>query len=204
MNRAELKERAKKVLNGKVFILFLILIVPSIVFSLVSATGYGAIVTILLAGALEYALAVIFLGSLRKGGNPKFEDLLVGFKDNNFGRTLEAYVRMVVFTFLWSLLFFIPGIVKGIAYSQMFYLMADDKNLTAGEAQKKSMDLMNGHKMDYFMLMLSFLPWILLTGITFGLAFIYVGPYLQLTLTAFYDKIKGEGKHTKAQEAVLA
>lgn len=204
MNRVELKERAKKVLNGKVFILFVILIVPSLIFSLVSATGWGAIVTILLAGALEYALAVIFLGSLRKNNEPKFEDLLAGFKDNNFARTIEAYVRMVVFTFLWSLLFVIPGVVKGIAYSQMFFLMADDKKLTAGEAQKKSIDLMNGHKMDYFMLMLSFIPWILLVGITFGLAFIYVGPYLELTLAAFYDKIKGEGKHTKTQEAILA
>jgi uncharacterized membrane protein len=166
--------------------------------------GFGGLLVILVAGALEYALATIFLGCLRKDNDPKFEDLLLGFKDNNFARTLEAYIRMVVFTFLWSLLFIIPGIVKGIAYSQMFYLMADDKKLTAGEAQKKSMDLMNGHKMDYFVLQLSFLPWILLVGITFGLAFIYVGPYMELTLAAFYDKIKGGSKHGKAQEAELA
>jgi uncharacterized membrane protein len=206
MNRVELKDQAKKVLNGKVFAFFLVLFVPSLVMGVVSGVtaGFGSIATILVAGALEYALAVIMLGSLRKNTAPKLEDLLLGFKDNNYGRTLEGYLRMVIFVFLWTLLFIIPGIIKGIAYSQMFYLMADDKKLSAGAAQKKSMELMNGHKMDYFVLMLSFIPWLLLVSITFGLAFIYVGPYMELTMAAFYEKIKGEGRHAKTEEAVLA
>ena len=210
MSRAELKSQAKKVLKGKVFTFFLILLVPSLAFSIISAAtaGFGAIAVVLVAGALEYALSVIFLTSLRKNTAPKFEDLFLGFKDNNFGRTLEAYVRIIFFTVLWSLLFFIPGIIKGIAYSQTFFLMADDKKLTAGEAQKKSIELMNGHKMDYFILQLSFFPWLLLVGLTLGFALIYVGPYMQLTLTAFYDKIKGGSSshhdHTKAEEAILA
>ncbi|MDR0979768.1 MAG: DUF975 family protein [Candidatus Nomurabacteria bacterium] len=204
MNRVELKNQAKKVLTGKVFILFLIMFVPSLIISLASYTGWGAVVTILVSGSLEYALSLIFLNVLRKNTEPKFEELLAGFKDNNFGRTLEAFVRMMVFTFLWSLLFVIPGIIKAISYSQMFYLMADDKKLSAADAQKQSMAMMEGHKMDYFVLSLSFILWAILCGITFGLAFIYVGPYMQLTYTAFYDKLKGTGSHAKAKEAKLA
>ncbi|MCL2002355.1 DUF975 family protein [Candidatus Saccharibacteria bacterium] len=204
MNRVELKDRAKKALNGKVFAFFLVLFIPSLIMSLIGATGWGAIAAILVAGSLQYAMSFIFINSLRKNTSPKLEDLLAGFKDNNFGRSLEGYVRVVVFVFLWSLLFVIPGIIKAIAYSQMFFLMADNKGMTAGEAQKKSMAIMNGNKMNYFVLMLSFLPWVLLVAITFGLAFIYVGPYMELTLAAFYDKIKGEGKHAKTPEAAIA
>ncbi|MCL2038444.1 DUF975 family protein [Candidatus Saccharibacteria bacterium] len=197
MNRAELKTQAKKVLSGKVFNFFLILFLPTLVFSLIGLTVWGSLAVFILGGALAYALAFIFLTSLRKNTQPKLDDLFAGFKNNNFGRTLEGYLRVVFFTFLWSLLFIIPGIIKGLAYSQTFYVLADNKDITAGEAQKKSIAIMNGHKMDIFVLYLSFLPWILLVGITFGLAFIYVGPYMELTLAAFYDKIKSNAKSDK-------
>ncbi len=204
MNRIELKNRAKKVLEGKVLAFFLVILIPAVVFSLISMTIWGTIVPLLLSGAAAFAMATIFLTSLRKNSTPQIEDLLVGFKNNNFGRTFEGFVRLLIFTFLWSLLFIIPGIVKAFEYSMMFFLMADDKNLSAGEAQKKSMRLMNGHKMDLFVLYLSFIPWILVVAVTFGIASIYVMPYIELAYAAFYDKLVSAGKHSKAKEAELA
>jgi uncharacterized membrane protein len=204
MNRVELKTRAKKVLKGKIFNFFLIIFLPTVAFSVVSLTGWGAIVTVILGGALAYAMAVIFLTSIRKDTQPKIEDLLVGFKDNNFGRTLEAYLRYIVFIFLWALLFVIPGVIKMLSYSQMFFILAENKGMSAGEAQKKSMALMDGHKMDLFVLYLSFIPWILLVMITFGIAIVYVGPYMELTLAAFYDKISSGKSRAKTPEAALA
>jgi len=208
MKRVELKTRAKKILKGKVFNFFLIIFIPTLIFSVVGATGWGAIVTVVFGGALAYAMAFIFLTSLRKDVSPKIEDLLVAFKNNNFGRTLEAYVRYIVFIFLWALLFVIPGLIKSLSYSQMFFILADNKGMSAGEAQKKSMALMDGHKMDLFVLYLSFLPWLLLVIVTFGIAIVYVGPYMELTLAAFYDKISSDKKGTdstaKTPEAVLA
>ncbi|MCL2371360.1 DUF975 family protein [Candidatus Saccharibacteria bacterium] len=204
MNRVELKTRAKEVIKGNVFSFFLIIFLPMLVFAITGATGWGSLVSVVLGGAVSYAMAVIFLKGIRKGGAPKIEDLLLGFKDNNFGRTLEAYIRYIVFIFLWTLLFIVPGFIKMLSYSQMFYILADNKGMSAGEAQKKSMEMMNGHKMDLFVLYLSFIPWLLFVMITFGFGIIYVGPYMELTLAAFHDKIAGKGAKAPEAKAVAA
>ena len=62
--------------------------------------------------------------------------------------------------------------------------------MTAREAIRESKEIMNGHKMDFFVLSLSFIPWILLVYVTLGIASIYVMPYMQLTYTNFYHNIK--------------
>ena len=50
--------------------------------------------------------------------------------------------------------------------------------------------MMHGHKADLFILSLSFFGWLLLGAFTFGLAYIWVGPYIQATLVNFYNDIK--------------
>ena len=91
---------------------------------------------------------------------------------------------------VWSLLFVIPGIVKSFAYSMSYYILADNPELTAKEALNKSKEMMNGHKWDLFVLNLSFFWWYLLVGITFGIAAIYVVPYMNATIVNFYNSIK--------------
>ena len=71
-----------------------------------------------------------------------------------------------------------------------FYILADNPELTAREALSKSKEMMNGHKWDLFVLQLSFFWWYLLVGITFGIAAIYVTPYISATTANFYNSIK--------------
>ena len=99
---------------------------------------------------------------------------------------------MNIFIFLWSLLFVIPGIIKSFSYAQMPYILMDHPEMGWKEALEESKRMMNGHKMDYFVLLLSFIPWLLLCGITFGIAFLYVGPYMQMTCVNFYRGLKEE------------
>ena len=80
----------------------------------------------------------------------------------------------------------IPGVIKAISYSQMFYLMADNPEMTAAEAQAKSMELMNGHKAEYFVLQLSFIGWIFLAALTLGILYIWLLPYMQTTYANYY------------------
>ena len=140
------------------------------------------------------SLVTVYLGIVKKSRTPDVEDIIIGFKDNQFGRSLITYLRYKIFTLLWTLLLIIPGIIKSISYSQMFYLIAEDKKLEPGEAQKKSMEMMEGHKADYFVLILSFIPWFLLCVITFGLAAIYVVPYYQATMAEFHVRLVKENK----------
>ena len=76
------------------------------------------------------------------------------------------------------------------AYSMSWFVLAENPNMTAREAIRESKEIMNGHKMDFFVLSLSFIPWILLVYVTLGIASIYVMPYMQLTITNFYHNIK--------------
>ncbi|MDR3125523.1 MAG: DUF975 family protein [Candidatus Nomurabacteria bacterium] len=189
MNRQELKAKSRKAIEGKIWILLAINLVAIIAISAISFITYSA-GAFLVAGGWTLSLAIIYLAIINKDKKPAIEDILLGFKNGNFGRSLVAYIRVLVFTTLWSLLLVIPGIVKGYAYSQIFFLLADDPKLDPAEAQKKSIAMMNGHKGELFVLHLSFIPWWLLVTITFGLAAIYVGPYFQATLAQFYANLK--------------
>ena len=69
------------------------------------------------------------------------------------------------------------------------YIYAENKEMGALQAIRESKKLMEGHKMDLFVLMLSFIGWYLLTLITFGIAYIYVGPYMQAAMVNFYKSL---------------
>ena len=203
MDRASMKAHAKEQIKGKILTLLAISIIIGLATGAISfVLGFiGSIAVFLITGAIIFAQCFIYLGVTKKSRMPKIEDLLVGFKDDNFLRTLVAYLRYVIFTFLWGLLFYVPGIIKSISYSQMFYLMVEDEDLDAAEAQKQSMELMEGHKWEYFVLLLSFFPWYLLCAVTFGIASIYVAPYVQTTLAEYHVRLVNGGKSTKAKEA---
>ena len=70
------------------------------------------------------------------------------------------------------------------------YILIDNPDMTGEEAICESMRMMDGHKMDLFLLFLSFIGWFLLVVITFGIAGIWVYPYFYATLTNFYLSVK--------------
>lgn len=108
----------------------------------------------------------------------------------NFVNTFFAGFLSAIFTFLWSLLFVIPGIVKALSYSQVYYIMCDHPEYTGREAIDASREMMRGHKGELFVLQLSFIGWFLLSALTFGLLMFYVMPYYQSTLTEYYRYLK--------------
>ena len=95
---------------------------------------------------------------------------------------------------MWTLLFIVPGIIKSISYSAAPYIMAENPTISAMDALDESKRIMDGHKMDYFVLTLSFIPWMLLGVLTLGIALIYAVPYMDMTLTNFYLSIKNAKK----------
>ncbi|MDR3051781.1 MAG: DUF975 family protein [Oscillospiraceae bacterium] len=179
ISREELKSRAKAQIKGNIGILFAIYLV----IGLICGTGIGAI----LAPALLISMIMIFLG-LIKDQKPQFGDIFKGCY--LFGKALWLFIITEFFIWLWSLLLIIPGIIKSLAYSMAPYILAQNPDLTARGALSESKRMMEGHKGDLFVLYLSFIPWFLLTCVTFGLAAIYVGPYVAATMANFYTEIK--------------
>jgi uncharacterized membrane protein len=123
--------------------------------------------------------------SVSYGGTPKIGDVFNGF--NSCLKAFTLQLLITIFTFLWSMLLIVPGIIKGIAYSMSFYILADNPNMTASEALNESKRITRGHKAELFVLSLSFILWYLLMCVTFGLAGIYVLPYVNTTTANFYQ-----------------
>jgi len=189
MDRAALKARAKSQMSGNMGMLIVCFIIVAAIEGVAAVIpGIGMIAGVCVDGPLALGLAYIYL-NLTKGQEPDVNILFSGFQ--RFVDSLVLTLLIMVFTFLWSLLLFVPGVIKAISYSQAYYILAEHPEMTGKEALEASMDMMDGHKMDFFVLILSFIPWFLLTTVTCGLSLLYVVPYVETTLVNFYNEIKG-------------
>lgn len=104
-------------------------------------------------------------------------------------------IVMGFFVFAWSLLLWVPGIVAMYRYSQAYYILAENPEKGIMDCINESKAMMYGHKMDKFVLDLSFILWFLLAGVTCGLAGLYVTPYVEITNAAFYNSLKYGGSY---------
>lgn len=102
-------------------------------------------------------------------------------------RVLKANVLIAIYTFLWSLLFVIPGIVKSASYAMTNYLLEKDDTLTASDAILLSRQIMHGYKMEFLILRYSFFFWNMLAA--FQLTNFYVMPYQNVTEIQFLDTL---------------
>lgn len=155
-------------------------------------TGAASIVPL---GALFVGIILMIGGiflwwDVANGKVVEIKTLFEGF--NDYLRYLIGGLLFYVYILLWTLLFVIPGIIKSISYSQTFYLMRDDPQLKGEDAIKLSMKMMDGHKMDYFLLQLSFIGWLILSSLTFGILLLWVGPYMHTARAEFYKELRKE------------
>lgn len=192
MNRAELKAAAKSQISGKIGILFVIMLIIGLISGIAGAIlsglpGGGLIVSIIITPAFSLSLIRVYL-EVVKGNEPKAADAFCGFDD--FWSAFKVTFLVGLFTFLWSLLFVIPGIIKSFSYSMSTYILAENKGKPALECIKESKAMTEGHKMDLFVLSLSFIGWAFLCAITFGIAGIWVVPYMQATYANAYNSLK--------------
>ncbi len=114
------------------------------------------------------------------------------FATDNYAHKLLGYLCMNVKIVLWCLLLFIPGIVMSFAYAMTPFILQECPELSAWEASTRSRELMRGHKFDLFYLYLSFIGWAILSIFTLGIGFIWLIPYMQMSVAAFYEDLKAE------------
>lgn len=161
-------------------------------------------IVFLIIGVFGILLSIFVFKPLEVGGKRFFVanhyqektelgELAFGFKAN-YGNVVKTMFLKNLFVFLWSLLFVIPGIVKMYAYRMVPYLLTEHPDMDANEALALSQNMMNGQKMNAFVLDLSFIGWEILSAITFGLVGIfYVNPYKAATDTELYIALKETG-----------
>ncbi len=201
IDRVEIKSMAKEQIKGNIGILFLIALIIAVI-SFVSSIILGFIPVIGTAGSIcisagfSLSTIIIYL-NLTFGAKPSLDYIAYGF--NDLWSAVKVSFFTGLFTVLWSMLFIIPGIIKAISYSQAMYILAENKGMPALEAISKSKEMMKGHKMEYFVLGLSFLGWTYLGIFTLGIAYIWVIPYMNATYANYYNKLKGNTANTYAE-----
>ncbi|OQB24538.1 MAG: hypothetical protein BWY11_01025 [Firmicutes bacterium ADurb.Bin182] len=187
-NRSDIKKQAKSKFHdlyginvGAYLLYFLIAAAAS---GITLGLGFFFIMPPITVGYSLFALRVYKDGQVDIGSmfNRAFDD---------YWRNVGGILWMELFTFLWSLLFIIPGIIKRLAYFMTPYILADSKNVKPTEAIKLSMRMTKGYKGEIFVMFLSFIGWIILSALTFGvLQILYSGPYMSVSLAGLYHELR--------------
>ena len=152
-----------------------------------------------LLGALFYLALSLFLGSVIGLGYAKFHLNLIDGKNAEYANlfsyfshwknAVDARFMKGLYTFLWSLLLIIPGIVASYSYAMVEFLQAEDPSLSGQEALAKSTELMRGNRWRLFCMEFSFIGWQLLSALVWGIGELWINPYMGSAKAAFYREI---------------
>ena len=218
VTRKELKDNAKQSLRGNWGWAIIVFLITAIIFGIFTGAGHwldetyinydgtnifyqfaSPIGSILLwIGSfigLSRNIAFLELRDDQKEEKPYMAAFSV-FTENRFGPELINFVLVSIFTFLWTWLLIIPGIIKAYSYSMTPYIVKDmvasGKQVSATDGINASKELMKGHKMALFIFDLSFLGWNILAAITCGIGYLWVTPYYQTAKANFSRHIAGD------------
>lgn len=201
MNRVELKEWAKQKISGNIGNIFIgigIIFAISLLFSFGVGIvqiifGETSFITFIVSLVVEFLLVPLQIGlngyMMGFVQNDTFNrDAIFAPYDDTFkiigSSILMSFVIMVGFIF-----FIIPGIYLAFSYALVPYLLVTNKDLSITETLELSRKMMNGHKLDLFVLGISFLGWMLLVPCTFGIILIWLYPYMMTATTKFFVDI---------------
>ena len=145
---------------------------------------------------IDLVLMVVFAGfniyllNCIRGTEPAYGNLLDGF--GLFGKLMLLSILKTLFISLWSMLLVVPGIIASYRYKMALYILLDNPEASVMDCLRESKRMMKGRKMEFFILELSFIGWIILSS--FG----YVGyiiqiwtlPYMNFCYCLFYEKLR--------------
>ncbi|MFP7774405.1 DUF975 family protein [Ligilactobacillus sp. LYQ112] len=203
MTRADLKAAAKEKLRGNWGWGALVTLIFCVICTFLPVFRVRIVVS-LIAAFLSLGLlsATYDLVNDKKTDNV-FMATFSQIKGQRSGLIFSTWILSFIFQTLWTFLLVVPGIIKGIAYSQAIYIAqdaADDgKTMTATEAITLSRKVMDGHKWELFVLCLSFLGWEILSLFTLFIGFLWVIPYMQTTLAEYHKYVMDEYSKQQGQ-----
>jgi uncharacterized membrane protein len=203
VNNYILKRNARDQLGNNIFgRTWLMMLAVYIVYSaIVSAAAYVAVGlgAIVVGGPLLYGMCRISVKLVKGKSDIDVGELFCGFTEKFF-ESLLLGLMSGLFTYLWSLLFVVPGIIKSYSYSMAPYIMQDSIDKDWEECIDESKQLMDGHKWQAFCLDMSFLGWYLLGALAFGIGTFFVVPYHQTARANFYLALIATHKRTNSND----
>ena len=115
-----------------------------------------------------------------------------------FWKAFGLRLYIFILTLLWTLLLIIPGIIASLSYAMAPFILSEDPSMSIQEAIDYSKELMNGNKWRLFCLIVSFIGWMVLCAFTLGIGYLWLKPYQNASLAAFYLEISGKNVREEA------
>jgi uncharacterized membrane protein len=147
----------------------------------------GAGISIIVGAPLIVGVSGFFLCLARKQ-DAQLVQIFDGIK--KFWACLGTYLLAFIFILLWSLLLIIPGIMAAYSYAMIYFILAENDSIGPLEAIAKSKEMMRGNRWKLFCLSLRFIGWSIVCILTLGIGFLWMFPYLYVSLARFYDDIQ--------------
>lgn len=169
---------AKSILMGLAFLLVMTVITMVITFVYLAFVG-----NIMVIGKARYF-------TLCRYDTINLNELFWGFRNRKYLSNVKTMFLRSLYQCLWTLLFYVPGIVKYYSYWMIPYLLAENPNLTTKRAFEISMQTTKGEKWNMFVLDLSFLGWMLLCLLTCGIGYLFLEPYMEATKAELYGALR--------------
>lgn len=138
---------------------------------------------------LAWGYITFFLRIIRDE-NLDYGHLFDGF--NQYFRIFLAELLKGIYILLWALLLIIPGLIKEYSYAMTEFILKDNPEMSGEEAICESMRLMQGHKMQLFLLDLSMIGWLILSFLTLGIGLLFLIPYNYTAHAHFYEDLKAK------------
>lgn len=215
-SNSQIRQESLKAIRGSWFTLALITLVSSIIAAgpslptviqtlthplsmnyLMQAGEYsafssaGPLVNFLIVVPITYS---IYLASMRlirgEKDRIRFGDMFCAFGNGRYIKIIVLQFLITIFTFLWSLLLIIPGIIKSLSYSMAPFILLDNPETGLMDAIDSSCEMMKGHKGSLFLIYLGMIGFIILGAFTLGIAYFWIIPYYLVVLTDFYENLK--------------
>lgn len=185
MSRSECKELAKGILKDQWVVGFVVVLIQSLLTSALASMTFG-IGLLLLESSILIAVYNVFINGYA-GKKYEINDMLVGASDELSNKICLSVLKSIYLA-LWTLLFVIPGIVKGYSYYLAEFIARKNPKMSASDCITKSRELMDGHKWELFVFQLSFIGWHLLAILTCGILYIWLTPYIMQATIVYIDK----------------
>jgi uncharacterized membrane protein len=167
------------------------LVVISLVFCLIATfTRCSFPLVLFVYCPLALGFVITMMHFVRRTKSVSVEDLFSAFNAKFYWKSMGLGILVWVYTFLWSLLFLVPGVIKGCSYFLAPYILVDNPELTAEEAICRSMRMMDGHKMQLFLMTLGYALFVMLSSFLFCIPLLWVVPYYNAVFAKFYEEVK--------------
>jgi len=200
INHAIIMQEAKADLTGKWGVGVAAYIVYAVIFGIASLLPFA---TLLLAGPFAVGCAILGL-NFAKNEHAQVSNIFDGFKQ--FGDSLIAGILVGIGAGLGFLFFIVPGVILAIGWSMTYCIIAEEPQLGAVDAMKKSWAMMDGHKMDYCIMGLKFILLGIACIFTLGIGFFFLAPYVQTCIAKYYlvlRKNQGDDEHDITEHLIV-